>query len=774
MDLPRNPLLFGRAASPGIVAVELGERSTVRLYRREADGRTRTESRPFRPFALVADPKLLEGFGEEHRVVRLEGDRELGHLVELASVGALGRLRDHLRRRTSRGSTAADAPYWLAADLIEQYLLRSGETLFGGLTWRDLRVLTLDIETYCEPGFEFSNPSRAGDRIIAIALADSEGQEWCLRGDRLDEPGLLRELARVVAERDPDVILGHNLFRFDLEYIVARAERHRIPLPLGRDGSPVRARASRLQIAERAITYRRFDVRGRHIVDTYILAQHHDVATRELASLGLKDVAQALGVAARERTYVDPRRIAWHFDHDREPLWRYALDDVRETRALGDLLAPAFFTQAQIFPFSLQNVVLRGNATKIDALVMREYLHRAHSVPLPERPVEVAGGYTEIFRSGIARDVAHCDVASMYPSLMLSFGYFPERDDLGIFRSLLADLRELRLAAKERAARAQGAERVHLQALQATFKILINSFYGYLGFPLGHWNDYAAAARITAKGRELLRFAVDWLAGQGFAPIEIDTDGIYFSAAPTAQPARSADDVVAELDRRMPAGIRIELDATYPAMLSYKVKNYALLDAEGRLVVKGSGLRSRGLEGYLRRWIAESMRVVLAEEDPARAERQVREATQATLDAIAAHRLPITELAKTETLRDSLETYRAKRRSSARNVAAAYELALETGRSFEPGDQISFYVIGTSPTVRVNEAAKLVARWEPAAPDENVAYYQAKLLDLFDKLAPTLGLGCRSHDLQVVPEARREDRSRDPGSGEQLELFGDA
>jgi DNA polymerase elongation subunit (family B) len=33
-----------------------------------------------------------------------------------------------------------------------------------------------------------------------------------------------------IRRRDPDVIEGHNLFRFDLEYIEARARRHRIQL----------------------------------------------------------------------------------------------------------------------------------------------------------------------------------------------------------------------------------------------------------------------------------------------------------------------------------------------------------------------------------------------------------------------------------------------------------------------------------------------------------------------------------------------------------------
>src|SRR5438045_5760566 len=72
------------------------------------------------------------------------------------------------------------------------------------------------------------------------------------------------------------------------------------------------------------------------------------------------------------------------------------------------------------------------------------------------------------------------------------------------------------------------ARQHHLQALQNTFKILLNSFYGYLGFAQGHFADFDAAARVTQIGRDLLKKMIDWLSKQGAKVIEVDTDGIYF------------------------------------------------------------------------------------------------------------------------------------------------------------------------------------------------------------------------------------------------------
>jgi DNA polymerase elongation subunit (family B) len=92
-------------------------------------------------------------------------------------------------------------------------------------------------------------------------------------------------------------------------------------------------------------------------------------------------------------------------------------------------------------------------------------------------------------------------------------------------------------------------------------------------------------------------------------------------------------------------------------------------------------------------------------------------------------------LMKTDTLQDSLEKYRAKIAGSARNRAAAYELALSSGRNYKPGDQISYYIKATPKKVPAYEAAKLTSEFEPENRDENVDYYVAKLDDLVKKFA---------------------------------------
>lgn len=755
-----NPLLFGRAPDPGLLAFDAGD-ETVRVWTRRGDASVGADE-PWRPFILLADRDLLAGFEGEAVVTALEGPGIYRWLAECATWREALRLRDHCLRAAGDRAGAPAAPFRFLSDPVHQYLLRAGRTSFKGLGFGDVRRLALDIEVVTAPGFEFPNAARASDRIVAIALADSTGWSTVLSGAEMGEAELLTECGRLLGERDPDVVEGHNIFRFDLEYIEARARRLRVPLRWGRDGRPLRGVASRMQVAERAITYRRYTLPGRHVVDTWMLAQLYDVAARDLESYGLKDVARHFGVAAPDRTYLPPEDIPRVFAEDPARLMAYARDDVLETLGLSTVLLPPYFVQAQALPFDFQTTVLRGNATKVDALLLREYLHRGQAVPAPEPGRPVAGGHTAVLHRGVARGIMHVDVASLYPSIMLEQRVFPARDHLGVTAALLGDLRAYRLAAKARARdAADPAERQAAAALQQTFKILINSFYGYLAFSQGHWNDYEAANRVTGEGRRVVTALVDRLHAGGARVIEVDTDGLYFLPPEGADGAA----LLGELGAAVPAGIQLELGGPFPAMLSYRMKNYALLDVRGRLLIKGSGLRSRGIELFQRRFLEEMFRRLLTgrrEEIPGLLARWE--------DDFRARRVPVREFMKTETLQDSPAVYQAKLREGRRNAAAAYELALKSSRPYQAGDQVSFYVTGDGARVAVNEAARLATQWDPAAPDENTEYYLAKLGELYERFRPLIELD----GLEPVPSGEEQEPAPPdgprPGAPVQVEL----
>lgn len=733
-SIEHNPLLFGHDERSAVIAVEpVGH--FIRLFFR-ISGRVHFHDEPFQPFILVNDPAMVSGCRVPCAVRELTGADFFRFQLLFDSWSECLAARDFLAAKTGKSYSSADAPYLFLPDLSHQYMLTSGTTLFKNLEFSELRCLALDIETACAEGYGFSNPERAEDRIISIALKDSHGDETVLRGDQLSEPDLLQALTAAIQRCDPDIITGHNIFRFDLDYIGRRALRHGIRLAWGRNGSvPHITPHARWNLAEKALEYPRWDVYGRHIIDTYFLVQHYDVAGRNLESHGLKAVARHFGIVADERTYLAGGAISDVFHNDPDQLYRYNLDDARETLALFRLLGYPWFLQSRIFPYSFQNCVIRGNATRINALFLREYLHRGHAIPRRtsgSAPFE--GGYTELSLQGVVAPIVHCDVASLYPSLMLTYRLAPAKDSLGLFLPMLAELRRFRLAAKQAARDAiADSDRHYYDALQQLFKVLINSFYGYLGAPQHNFSDPEAAAEVTRLGRVTIRNMIDLLLAEGAKPVEVDTDGIYFK--PPEGCAEEAEEraLVQRISGQLPEGIEVELDGRYQSMFAYKTKNYALRDYDGRIIIKGSGLRSRGVEPYLREFMRDAIELLLAGKAG-----MVEQLFEQYAVRLRSKGLDAAWVARSETLNESTDSYQAKLRAGKRNRSAAFEIALASGRPYHSGDRISYYVSSSGKGTAAYETCRPLSAYDPEHPDLYVSYYIEKLRHVRKRFEPFL------------------------------------
>src|SRR6184192_3349713 len=702
-------MLFGADPTSRIVAIELGETGTVNVHRREKDGSTTTDVEPFHPFVWADSDVVDLGIEAE----KLRGDLKFGWLITVDSWKELISVRNGLKN--------AGRDFFALTDPIQHYLTATGRTLFKDFPFDELKRMQLEVLSFSEG---------EADHIMSIALSDNTGWEEVIIVDAKkteeSERSAIKRLTSLIKARDPDVIEGHNLFRFDLPYLVARAKKLKTKLDWGRSAGFLRSRPSRLQIAEKTIDYPKFTIDGRHFVDTFLLAQFYDVGMRSLAGFERTDVARHFDLCDSEQiSALTGKELERAYLENAEAFRRRALCGVRETHALSDLLSLSYFIQAQIFPYNYQDVIVRGNATRINALFLREYFRQRHSIPELPMPRAFEGGYTDIFFTGVARNVWHCDIASLYPSVMLQFECFPASDELQIFRHLLTDLRNFRLDAKAKMrAERDPARQHHLQALQNTFKILLNSFYGYLGFAQGHFADFDAAARVTQIGRDLLKKMIDWLNTQGAQVIEVDTDGIYF--VPPDETA--VDDLHKALAEELPPGIDVEIDEQFDAMFSYKAKNYALLTKDGDVIIKGGALKSRGLEKFQRVFLEEMIKLIM--EGRSDAIPRLRDQFE---KKIRNREWKIDMLMKTDTLQDSLEKYRAKIAGSARNRAAAYELALASGRAYKPGDHVSYYIRSTPKKAPAYEAARLASAFDPQNRDENVDYYVAKLDELVKK-----------------------------------------
>ncbi|MBM2845843.1 MAG: polymerase region [Bacteroidetes bacterium] len=669
-----NPLLYGHNNDQRIVAVHPQDDSTMRLYFRERGGVRFVDDRFF-PFFFLAEKRFIDGFSRKHWIKKLDGDGFYQYLCAFEEWTTLWEAVRYILEQYNRTAITKAESYtnldilYLFSDPVTQYLLQSGRTLFKGMTFDEVHRLQLDIETYTSPRFRFSNAGRAGDRIILIALSDNLGWEHVIDGKKMNEREMLLELRRIILEKNPDVIEGHNIYNFDIPYILKRCELHNVALTVGRDGSAPRTYDTRTSFAERSFEYTLTEIAGRHVVDTYMLVQNYDTGKRDMESYGLKYAARYFGIAAPERTYIAGDKISWHWDHDVEPLMRYALDDVTETRRLSELLSGSSFYLTQIVPFGYAQVVRSGSAIKIESLMVREYLREKHSLPKPSEGVQTTGGYTDVFVAGIVGPVLHVDVESLYPSIMLSRAIAPASDVKGIFQELLRNFTTMRLDTKRKMkGETDPREKSRLDAMQSSLKIVINSFYGYLGYGRAIFNDYAQADVVTRTGQELLRQMMAYIQQRGGKVIEVDTDGVFFVPPEGIEEERDQQNFVEELSRQMPQGITVALDGRYQKMLSYKKKNYALLGYDNKIKTKGSSLTSRSMERFGRHYILQCIECLLNNNIEG-----LHTLYTGLHRTIEEHKLDVKDFSRIEALKDPLERYRLDVESGKRNKSAAYD-----------------------------------------------------------------------------------------------------
>lgn len=700
-------LLVGIHVDPESATVETA-------WRRREDGNVECESGPFHGFAWIDDQLCDDpGVGRLPRRA-LAGEGRLRHLVEAVEPDealTLARLpRDPAKTESIR-------------PLEHQHLLRHGLRMVAPGFLRDLVRCQLDIETGCEKAGGFSDPRRKGDRVLAIGLRCRGETEFLELEEDSDaaERVLLKRFGERLRGLDPDLVEGHNLFNFDLRYLAARCRRFRVSPDWGRFGRTARFRQSRVRIAERWFDLSRADLPGRTVFDTMIAAQFYDLTQRSLPSFGLKDLAVHFGVArGPEGAYVEGDDIARTFREDRDAFLSYLGGDLSETEAIAGILLPTYVAQAALFPMTLQDILLRGTGARVETIFLEEYFRAGRSLPEPQQSRSYEGAVSRSYETGVFRHVLHFDVASLYPSLLLHIGRNPRNDDLGVLVSALERLRSERLAYKKRAREeTDDALRREYSARQNSFKILINSFYGYLGFGGARFGDSELAAEVTARGREILGQLVENFRARDCRVLEADTDGIYVAAEEWFD---RPEELLAAVNGDLPEGIELEFDGAFEAMFCYKAKNYALREGNS-VIVKGSALRSRGTEPFLRDLTNHLVEWLLGLR-----ERSPSEEIQELRARLEERSLPVSELVRGEYLSQSPQAYRKAVEEKGKPRRAALEVALRLDPQPKMGEKVSFYAAETdgkkAPEWR---KARAVEEFDPETAPYDPGYYQARI-----------------------------------------------
>ncbi|UZJ37637.1 DNA polymerase domain-containing protein [Prosthecochloris sp. SCSIO W1103] len=740
-----NTLLFGKDIEERIVGIHQLADNRIRLYIRDKNG-VKSRDEEFYPFFFLSEDTLLEGFtpanNEKFWLIKLQGDNFYRFLAIFKTQQNYRNALDHIASKSKQSSQeendsgVSNNLTYNRGDAVTQYLLQTGKTLFKGMMFEDLYRIQLDIETYYKPEKSTSTKVSIGsDPIIIISLCDNKGWEQVIHTKEQSEKELLQELVTIIQLKDPDVIEGHNIFSFDLSYIQRRCEINGVEFRIGRDGSIPRSFPASIRFAERSLDYPFFDIAGRHVIDTFFLVQNYDVAKRSMPSYGLKAAAKYFGFASPDRTYVEYSEIANLWDNNPERLLDYALDDVRETEKIAALLSGSNFYMTRMIPYTYAQTSRLGPAAKIEALLVREYLKEKHSLPKPEIGQQHMGGFTEVFLKGILGPIVYADVESLYPSIMLSYNICPKSDERKIFPKILTDLKDLRFTAKKKAKeeKEKGNEAAanNFDAMQSSFKILINAMYGYLGFSIGIFNDYEEADRVTTTGQEIARKMIKEFESRDCKVIEVDTDGILFVPPAHIQSKEDEINLVNDVSSVMPKGITIGYDGRYRKMISYLKKNYALLGYDGTIKLKGSSLISRSGEKFGREFVRKGFEKLLEEDVQG-----LHDLYVSYKEMILNHNWMIDDFSRTESLKNTMEQYKVDTGSGKRPRSITYELALRKKLSVNKGDRITYYVSGSGLQSSHYDKGKLADEWNSSKPDENTQFYLKRLDEFSQKFLP--------------------------------------
>lgn len=493
-----NHLIYGKSDIQGIVSLE-AEDQALRIFQRTSEGDLNDFTIPNK-YWILADRQIDKYW------IRLKGDLHYKWGRQFKTVADMRQARYFLKQ--------SEEDIFCINDGKESSMVNKGITYYKGLKPSDLSVLSFDIETTSlDP-----NAPDAKLLLISNTFRHKGKIEKCLISydNYPSEKEMIEDWNTFVLMCDPDCLIGHNVFNFDIPYLYKRARLHNTNLYLGRDESPIKFdkyESKKRKDQTQDIHYFKSKIYGREIVDTYFLSIDYDVVEKKYESYGLKNIIKQEGLEKPGRVFYDANEIRNKYTNPEE--WKkiktYCVDDSDDSLALFDLMCPAKFYLANSIPKSFQEMICSASGSQLNSFLLRSYIQEAHSVPKADKVEYVKGGIS-FGIPGIYTNVIKIDLKSAYPSQVLRFKlYNPDKDPNGNFYKMVHHFTYERFELKDKYKETK--DRYYYDREQAN-KIVINSAYGLCNTAGLNFNWIWGAKKITSETRQMIDFSLQWASGQ--------------------------------------------------------------------------------------------------------------------------------------------------------------------------------------------------------------------------------------------------------------------
>ena len=614
--LAQDDLIYGKNKLSHITNISY-KNDNVHIFR-EFEGKIQENIMPFAQYVL--SPHSATG------AQRLTGDTHYKYIKEYATESAFLEIKKNVYKYRL---------YHLNYP-PEAFMTRHGYTYFKGMKPKELSMVSFDIET------SGLNNQAKNATIYLITNTYRKGDYYENKtfncDDYKDNGEMLLAWCEWIRDVNPSLILGHNIYVFDLPYIRAIANKFNVPLELGRDGSELffeeRPREKRKD-GSQSYSYHRPICFGRDMLDTFFLVLTAD-SQRQLTSYALKSIIKELGMEEEGRVFIDAGKINeyWKDPVMRDLVIKYGEADSRDSIKLYDHYATPFFYFTNHIPKPFQLMMESATGSQINMFLVRAYLQNNESIPMATdlTDVKVEGGISFAV-PGIYRNMVKVDLKSAYPSQILRFKLYDEKKDpKAYFYEMVKHFTYARFEYK-RLGKETGDS--HYKDLDAVSKIFINSSYGVTNTNGLHFNNSEIAKKITGESRAVIDMALRWASGNNkdywmekfrisvgkdddeiphlsipvvlpvnksydFTIGATDTDSISFSKADMSPISPEEVKVLtAELNSISPNMMVWEDDGYFECMICFKAKNYVLYDGK-KIKLKGSSLIDQKREPALR------------------------------------------------------------------------------------------------------------------------------------------------------------------------------
>ena len=630
-----NKFIYGKSPISKIVSIEVEDDKTT--IRRLLDDST---------YETVVNPNkfwILSNKQVDSDWVRLKGDLHYKYGKQFTERTEYDRVRINLRKKCD---------IYSIYNSKESSMVKDGYSYYKDLRVQDVPTLSFDIES---AGL-LSDPER---KVFIIANLYRDRNKTVEKSFCLDDYGdneqlMIKEWCDWVRDINPSIMVGHNVFGYDLPYLEDCARKYGDSLALGTDGSDIKFNhyESDYRVdGNNKWTYRDCNIYGREIVDTAFVAVKFDFA-KNFPSWGLKPIAKYLEVASEDRQYYDASKIKtlWYDEEERKLIKEYALDDVRETLAIYDKMIPAYFYIAQYLPKPFQKIINSATGSWINSFLVRAYIQDRHSIPKPnlKSDSEDVNGGMSYGVPGVYKNVTKWDADSYYPSTILAFNIYPEEKDPNKYFLAMVDYFTKKRFEEKKLYKETGDD--IYDNLQAASKIFINSSYGALATSGLNFNDFSKAALITRCCRAGLQKCVVWATGRTtdywwsdykmektssddftssefidskakvpfssmqrhrWNLVNLDTDSLSFCKPDNSEFTNDELETIHnEINDIMYSGWSD--DGLYESVVILKAKNYALLPkGKDKVKFKGSSITDSKKEPALQELLKDSIRALI-------------------------------------------------------------------------------------------------------------------------------------------------------------------